>query len=424
MFKTLLGHPDAEQFIREFQEEHQSEVEFLLRQRQRCFHAPDRSWLDAEQMEARLDRHMDALRAGGHVALRSARQLIAEGDMGQFMAAVHVLASLAPEESSISRVLEVRIESDEELLPSWFEAIALARHPEWVSVCIQAALHERPLIRATAARLLGYRREGEHEHLIRLLREDADSKVRSTAALSLAHLGYGPALPLVEQSLSHLPPDDAEPMLRAALLLGSSRALQVCRQLCQSNTPSPPLVRLLALAGREQDVPLLRRLCARSSLASSAFEALGILGIASTIPELIEHLASPQLALRLAAASALALVTGAGLTQKVHIPDEEDEDAPDRAVEQPSTDEKAWRHWWKDHASHFQKAMRFRHGRPFSPTACLDELEAARSSFQVRARATLELALLLGQAPSIEPDWPIHRQRQVLVRWRRLLRTK
>lgn len=416
--KTLLDHLEAEQFLRELQEDHLSEVEFLLVQRQHYFIDPERSWLEAEELETRLARHVAALRAGGQVALDCARQLLAEGDMGQYLAALHVLASLAPEEVAPERVLEARAEPLQELLPPWHEALVLAQHADLARVCTRALRHEQALVRAAAARLLGHRREGQPVHLLPLL-SDSAAEVRAAAAVALAQLGHRPALSALERLLPTLPAEDcSEQLLRAALLLGSGSALERCCSLCRTGAASPALIRLLAMAGSEWEFPLLRSLAAHPATAAPALEALGILGMVDCVPQLLESLASPEPMLQLAAASALNLITGANLVQKVLVPDEQDEDSPGREVEQPSTAPQAWHQWWNAHRHHFRGAARFRQGVALTPAACLAELEAQRSLLPARTRAALELALRLGEPTGLEPDWPVHRQKLVLARWR------
>jgi uncharacterized protein (TIGR02270 family) len=416
MTKTLLDHPGAKAFLREFQEEHLSEVEFLLLQRRRLLHQPGARWTDAEQFETRLALHLAALRASAAVSLGCAREAVASGDAGQFLAGLHVLAALAPQEAGITPLLQAREADLEEVLPTWTEALALAPHPEVADCCTQALADERPPVRAAAAALLGHRREGEPARLILLL-EDGEGVVRGAAAVALARLGHRPALPSIESLLAHSPPEQAGPLAWAALLLGSRRALTFCRQLCTSGVPPPEIPRLLALAGDAQELLVLRRLCTRPGLAEAALEALGLLGLSTAVPELLEHLEAKDPRHRQAAASALGLLSGAGPELKVQVAAGEDEEEG-RASEQWSTDLQAWRRWWEIHGRHFEGGQRWRHGRRFTLDGCLEELEEPRGLLSVRSRTAQELVLRSGRPFDFEPDWPVRRQREALAHWR------
>jgi HEAT repeat protein len=416
MTKTLLDHPGAESFLREFQEEHLSEVEFLLQQRRQLLHGPGARWTAAEEPETRLALHLVALRASAEVSLGCAREAVAFGDDGQFLAGLHVLASLAPQESSIDTLLQIREAALEEVLPAWTEALALALHPEVAGYCTRALADGRPQVRAAAASVLGHRGEGEPSQLMPLL-GDEDGEVRSAAALSLARLGHRPALPSIETLFAHSSPEQAEPLARAALLLGSHRALTFCRKLCNSSHPPPALPRLLALAGDAQDLPVLRRLSARPSLAEASLEALGLLGLAAAIPELLAHLEAEDPRHRQCAASALGILSGAGPGLKVRVAAREDEEEG-HEQEQWSTDPRAWRQWWEAHGHRFEGGQRWRHGRQFTLEGCLEELKDPHSSLTVRSRAALELVLHSGRPLDFEPDWPVRRQRESLTRGR------
>jgi hypothetical protein len=271
-------------------------------------------------------------------------------------------------------------------------------------------------VRAAAAALLGYRREGEPARLILLL-EDGEGAVRGAAAVALALLGHRPALLSIESLLAHSPPEQAGPLVQAALLLGSRRALTFCRQLCNSGAPPPELPRLLALAGDAQELPVLLRLCARPGFTESALEALGLLGLSTAVPKLMEHLEAEDPRHRQAAASALGILSGAGPELKVQVAAGKDEEEG-REWEQWSTAPQAWRRWWERHGRHFEGGQRWRHGRRFTLEGCLEELEEPRGLLAARSRTALELVLRSGRPFDFEPDWPVRRQRESLARWR------
>lgn len=420
-FDSLLEHPSALEFHQEFQEEHLSEIEFLLEQRLRYVRDSAFSWPGLARLERRIDAHVDAMRAGGAVALELAREAMAGGDEAQVMAGAHVIVSFqeADEIDGLGEALHTLEETAADLLRVWEEVLVLSEHPRTTDRTNSLLSSPRPEVRTAAARILGRRHEGNAERILPLL--DAGSpEIREAAVMALARLDYRPALSVIERLLQYVPVSEWEALTFAALCLGSPRALQHCRQACQAGGELPlGFPRLLALAGQERDLPILQKLCAHPKLASRAVSALGILGVPSSVPFLIEHLSSDALEVRLAAGSALNLLTGAGLQVKTRLLEEgAEEDEPGREVHLPLTDADTWMSWWDGHLPGFSGARRFRLGKPFSLNLCIGEIEDPRSPFDVRERAAQELRIHSGQAIGFEPDWPVRRQRAAIARWR------
>src|SRR4051812_43465140 len=96
----LRQHPGLSGFIRDFQEEHLSEIEFLLEQRKRYVHNPELPWPELADLEQRIDAHVDAMCAGGEIALELAREAMAGGDEAQALAGLHVVTSFQEAEGT------------------------------------------------------------------------------------------------------------------------------------------------------------------------------------------------------------------------------------------------------------------------------------------------------------------------------------
>jgi len=419
---ALLDHPEAETFQRGLGENHLSKLEFLLAQRLRHLHNPEVPWPRMGQLEARALAHSEALHAGGEAGLSQARELLAQEDVDRVRAGAYALALHGAQ--GMDEVLRALARSSGELLPAWFEALALVPHSA-VAVGLHRLLGSHlPEVRASAAQLLGWRREGEAARLLPLL-ADSFSPVRMAAALALARLRHLPALQALEARALQSSPTEAAELLRAAVLLGSSGALQQVRHLCDS-TREPPalLLHLLALAGEEMDVVRLQRWVAQPSLTAPTLQVLGVLGVPSTVPMLLEHLGAEEPETSLAAAGALALMTGAPLLHQVRLrsdSDEEGEEPSGPRVELPVTEPNPWQSWWKENRARFSQAPRWRRGKPFSVGACLAELKEPYSSLEMRTRAAWELTLRTRQLVDFEPDWPVVRQQQALNQWQKML---
>jgi uncharacterized protein (TIGR02270 family) len=412
---SLSQHPGAGDFLRELGEVHLSELEFLLAQRLRHLNDPEVPWSGVGGLEARAQAHAEALHAGGPGHLERAREALCEEDADQVRAAAYALALHGPTE--LEETLRSLARAPDAWLPAHFEAVALVSSTH-VAPGLTALLDSpRPGVRARAAHALGWRREGDAARLWHL-REDPEPSVRAAAVLAVARLRYAPALPQLEGALPDDPSEEAAGRLCAALLLGSSRALDPVRRLCAGSAPPPArLLELLALAGDERDVTRLLRWLGAPALTMPALRALGILGVPSAVPLLMEHLESDAAETRRVAAEALVLLTGASLVRETRLRDALDEEgeAPSGPrVMLPLAEPEPWRRWWKEHHACFRPAPRWRYGKPFSTDLCVAELREPRGSLDVRTRAGWELALRSRPSFDFEPDWPVARQRRVL----------
>ncbi|KFE61060.1 HEAT repeat domain-containing protein [Hyalangium minutum] len=345
---------------------------------------------------------------------------MAGGDESQVTAGAYAIISFQQKDGTdgLSEALDTVEETAADLLHVWEEVLVLSEHPRIAERVAGLLASPRSEVRATAARILGRRNEGTAERLLPLL-EDASLEVRSAAVMALARLGYRPAVTTIENLLQFVPVSEWESLAFAALCLGSPRALKHCRQACQAGGDLPGgFPRLLAMAGEEGDLPLLQKLCAHPKLAPRAIAALGILGVPSSVPFLIEHLASDALEVRLAAGTALNLMTGANLYVTARALEEgADGPEPGRVIRLPSTDAITWTQWWDGHAPRFSGAKRFRRGKPLTLGICVEELADPHSPFDVRERAAQELRIHSQQAIGFEPDWPIRRQRAAIDQW-------
>jgi uncharacterized protein (TIGR02270 family) len=377
-------------------------------------------WPDIESLEVRIFRHVEAMQAGGDTAIACAREALASEAPDEFTAGIHAIVSV---ENGITQMLAHMAEADGSLLPCFTEALTLVRHPQLTERLGALLSAPRPAVRATTARILGHRHDGGAGLLLPLL-DDAELEVRAAAALAVSELGHRPALAVLERKLFQAPADEVDVWLLASLRLGSSRALQLCRQASRAAGPlSPRIPWLLGLAGDAQDFGLLRQLSMRPELLTAALEALGILGVPAAVPLLLEYLGYNKAGVKETAATALALMTGAELTEKVQVFDEDaaEDDAlaeASREVTRPSTDAAAWRAWWAEHSSRLEGKSRLRLGQPYSLDSVIEELAHPRSPFDARVRAALELDLRSGQTWGFQPDWPVHRQRQTIEQWR------
>ncbi|HYO67571.1 MAG TPA: HEAT repeat domain-containing protein [Archangium sp.] len=421
-FAPLLEHPEAEGFFRDFQEQHLSELEFLIGQRQLRLSNPEHPWPRLLELETRVAAHVRALRTTENTVPKLLAEVLSSEEPDFVRAVIHALAARDPASVGSTGVFDAMEQASDALLPIFHEALVWVPPSHVAAGLLKLLGSSRPTVVAMAARLLGHHRIGDGARLSLLL-QAPHPEVRAAAAAAVARLGYRDALPELEQIVTRAPPIESAELLVSSLHLGSRRSMEYLYQTCRITTGAPPeFLHLLAMTGRTQALPLLVPHNRELGLTVASLESLGILGLPETVPLLLEHLSTDVPPVRLAAASALLLITGAPLSQKVRLwsPMDEEGDEPNGPeVNQPLTEPKAWHEWWRAHRARLSGPGRLRHGVPFTPDTCVDEIAAQHSSRQTRTRAAQELGILTGKAIDFEPDWPVDRQQRAIERLRK-----
>lgn len=409
--------------------EHLEEASFLYEQRRdELLDDPELAWTDLDDFEERLEAHVDALMLGEELALAVCRQQAEEGDAGELHAAVRVfcrqgrkdllddiLALLDGEDEE--RVLAVRDALRDELPEAWTEEMTRLLRDE-------AAWRQR-----IAAHVLGYRRLPAPDALRTALGR-AGPEALPEVIRALGRTGVQEARqPLYHEYLRH----EAEAVRsEAALALLRLGEQAVMNHLTSSEGGRPWALRFVGLAGAQRQKQQLLEAASSEVAAPESLEALGLLGDVDAVEVLLRHLAVPDVAG--AAALGLDLITGAGLTEEVFVPEEVDEDelfedeleryrrgepptGPDgeplgTTVTRLSQDADAWQGWWAGHRGVFQRGVRYRSGRPCSPAVLVDDLRSGRLPRHVRQLVYEELVIRYGiDAPFETTMWARHQAR-------------
>lgn len=426
------------QFLQELHREHLLETGHLLTQRQRYLEDPAISWLGVADLEDRLAAHVDALELGGDLAKQCAVEFLKSSDEDEITGAVHALASIHfAEISHLEILLEHFIQADDALFGCYVEALKHATHPQLSHYLTPLLTHERPILNAAAAEILGFRRVGDAKRLWPMLRHP-DGMVRGTAIVALVRMGDRSAVPALEQSILDSDSPPPQVWLLPLLLLGSRRALrEVATDSSRAGSATPVGLSCLAMAGGRETFVILARAIQYPDMKPHAYAALGIFGDVNGVAHLLDGLRSADDNERLEAAKALQLITGAGLIETVTVEEREEpdlipedvtgepkqtpsEEPPPRTrqVQRVCTRLEPWQRWWQEHARNFNMAPRWRHGKPFSLGLCIDDLAHPDSDYQTRQHAYMELLIRSGQSIAFEPDWFISRQTQAIEIWR------
>ncbi|MEW5802449.1 MAG: HEAT repeat domain-containing protein [bacterium] len=461
-------------------QEHLEEISFLFAQCQALFSDPEIPWPEVAEFEERLAAHIDAIELGEDLARRCTLELLEshlegdDGDEEEIRGAVYTLATAGGPEA-IDEVLKIMEAADEKFIPCFVDALKYTPRQGTAERLFPLLSHGRPEIRAAAARILGYRREGQAGGsvplLISLLQDD-NPQVISAAAYALGHLAgqlqYRAAIPGLERSLAHQDPAAQHYVALALFRMGHHPALEYLTTLCQTaNLSFPWPVLSLALCGRADDLHVFIGLIRHRQknrhmrydqndrhVTSNILLAMGILGNVQAVEILIDELkvvwgegvqgeegeggaydknlqsevGTYDESWKVSAGEALELITGAGLRETVTLVDPVDPDELLEGEEEPSvptvqklervcTSYEEWAIWWQKNRSRFHPAIRWRYGKPFDFGLCIDEMASEKARYADRQRAYLEVTIRSGHDIPFEPDWFVGRQKEALHRW-------
>jgi uncharacterized protein (TIGR02270 family) len=420
-------------------QEHLTEAGFLLTYRQSYFADASISWLDVEEREERIAAHVDGIELGGELAYQCALEFLAGGDEDQTLGAIYALSSINDKGQALTTVVDAFTKAPDDQLALYVEAFKHAQHPLLSEKLLALLDHERLIIRAACTEILGYCREGDPKRLWPSLRS-ADAMVQGTAMYAAVRYGFKEALETLEQIALDGKDTAEDSELLALLCLGSKRALDQCRTQCGSeNNVTPSALLYLALAGNERDMPVFLQARSFAGQTAPVCRALGYFGVASAVSMLLVALQDADDDAKSSAAHALQRITAAGLKETATLADEEEPDLtpgditgekvpPDsepkttapprtREVEQICTDPARWAAWWQQNAARFNSSPRWRNGKPFDCGVLVDILLDARSDYETRQLAHLELIIRSGQHIPFEPDGFISKQQRAISQW-------
>jgi 3-oxoacyl-[acyl-carrier-protein] synthase-1 len=261
--------------------------------------------------------------------------------------------------------------------------------------------------------------------LVGRLGEVADGGLAKAIADAAWRMRVEEVASILQRLLSHQRPDVRRSAAFALLRLVPARAAAFARSRLDLNAEfGGALAICIAVTGDISDAPLLLTLLERNPADLSAVAALGILGAPDSVPELITLLQSGTEDTKLAAASALELISGHRPRERVVRISEPDASAEEsaapetREVEQVVTSPEYWANWWHVQRSRLRTNLRWRRGSTFTLGSCIDELSDARSTLASRRRAYMELTTLAPVRIPFEPDWFVARQEEAIDSWR------
>ncbi len=324
-------------------------------------------------------------------------------------------------------------------------ALKLVPHPS-LPVVMRAWLADAdPARRALAIDVLGYRRLAAVDELARAA---ADEPLVAAAALPhYAVTRHGGVTPAIQAALA----SESLPLRQSAWLAmaitSDLRAAAVLRTELAGGAGVPAALPL-AIVGDARDAALLLER-AVATQDPTLITAVGWAGAATAIPVLIELLRRvTDDEVKLTVAYALERITGAEMYEQTLVPPEKilvpDAPEPDLAgelappparlaalgdprdlpgdgapdlLDQPTVDHARWLAYWREKEAHFQPALRFRRGWPYTPLVSLRELDRWRCTPGERRLLQRELIARTGRWVHFDPHDFVVVQEASLREW-------
>jgi uncharacterized protein (TIGR02270 family) len=373
--------------------------------------------------DERLDAYLDGLATADEQGARACDLLLADAGYGEVFAAT-VAAIQASDVVRLDRLFALS-----GAVPLVHSGVADAFG--WVSADCLVGLVKDLLVSSDAQRrLVGIAACAQHlaySPVLLNLARDADARVRARALRAVGELGRHELLSICAASVGS---GDAECELWAmwsAVLLGmrdgSLHTLSE-RGLCEH--PYEATAFLLALQAMSPAAAhgVLQRLAADPQRLRLLIDGSGVAGDPAYVPWLIGHMREPATAR--AAGESFSVLTGvdlvtAGLENDAPgdfeagpNDDPEDPDVrmdPDEGLPWPHPVKVD--HWWRTHASRFEKGTRYFMGAPVTREHCLDVLRNGRQ--RQRILAAQYLCLLNPGTPLFNTSAPAWRQHKLLA---------
>lgn len=416
-------------FLVELYEEYLEEASFLYGQRLGLLENPEISWKKVREFEERFEAHIDGLVVGEERALAVCKKHAMEGDFGELHAAVRVFCRQGRRDLVFSAIQQIDLE-DPERITALADALKYELPRAWYSDLL-LILKGRPELAPTLMAVLGYRRADIFDDFSRVLR----SCPPSYAGGLMWTAGRIGNISLERELSQYFDSSDRAVRSAAALALlrlGDERALRYCQRIADGEAWQ---LISLGLAGTRSNARALLESSAASKADNDWLIALGLLGDVSAVPALLSKLGNPKSAA--AAARALQLISGAGFSESIFVPDEIDEDevfedereklrqgqVPLRGDGKPfgvtvvrlSQKVEDWFGWWSENGPAFDPRMRYRHGTLYSPMSLLENLESHQTPYRLRQLAYEELVIRYGMDVRFEADMFVSDQMRALA---------
>ncbi|WP_033046023.1 TIGR02270 family protein [Pseudomonas fluorescens] len=345
-------------------DQHAEEASFLAVLRDYALRAPHYDIEHLDNLDNRLDAHLDGLRIAEHTGLETLLSQLGPHAIGEMFASV-VLAFEAGNAQLLSRLSE-HLRSAEDTERGYLMALGWLdweRISPWIDRMLAAS---DPLFRRLGLAACGMHRRDPGSALPTEL-SLADPCVMARAARTVGELRRRDLLPILRTHRLHPDAPTRFWVNWAAAQMGDEQALEPLRQFAEQ--PGAFQYRALGVSlawqQREASIAWIRQLVQNPAQRRSGIQALGLLGDPVCVPWLIQQMS--DLPCSRVAGEAFSLITGADLAlldlELRDLPDfdagpNDDPEDPNVAMDPdedlPWPDPQAIEVWWRGHGADFQ----------------------------------------------------------------------
>jgi uncharacterized protein (TIGR02270 family) len=391
---------------------------FLWLLRDAAVWSPHYTLRDLEQLDERIEAHLDGLRIAEDAGWVMSKQELAHGEPGEVFTA-GVMAFQSGELNRIQPVLDVACRSLDLGRPL-ISALGWLQLDEALGPIQQLMASESPVLRRFGIAGAALHRLDPGPPLDRALGH-ADPLLRGRACQAAGEIGRRNLLPQIRESLTDKDEGCRFAAARAAGLLGDASAVRVLGAFAAGGGRFADEACTLGIRLFDEATALAahRELAQRPTLHRVAVLAAGAAGYPSLVPWLFEQMRRPELA-RIAG-EALTTITGLDLAShgfEGHPPDgfdagpsedpADDDVALDPDENLPWPNEETLQQWWSEAQGEFRSDTRYMLGEPVTAESLWRALHTGRQ--RTRAAAAIELALASAGHPLFEVRAPAFRQ--------------
>ncbi len=375
--------------LQDIVEEHAEEASFLWAQRDAASLDIGYDLNELDELDERLEAHMDALRLAGDMAWHAAETVLAGSDPGEVFVSAYI-AFASNRQDRIDSVVEKAI--GEPIL-----SIGLVSALGWLDYqyaqpfivnLISATVPEQRYAGLAAASL--HRRDPGAALLAAL--SDSEPAPRARAIRMAGEMGRVDLLPAIRRAYDADNDDVQFWALWSGALLGDENAAKALMPFCSTG---PYALEALAVTMRTAALTngagFLMELAETGADPRHVLTGAAVVGDPSFVPGLIEAMGDSTLAP--VAGNAIALITGvdaehAGLETQLSVQTSgDDEDEDETVIPDPVLFQK----WWQDNQPRFVDGQRYLAGYQINADNLITILNKARQPH--RAAAALELAI-------------------------------
>lgn len=413
--------------------EHLEEASSIYERRSTYFDDPEVTWIDIEELEIRLESHIDGLVLGGNLALNVCKTQAQKGDSGELFAAICVFCKQR-QWHLIEEVLKHIDLNDSLTLQAITDALKLEMPFDLENKILRILFEGDKRLRPISTKLIAHRRLSHDQSMYNWLNTDSSDLLASI----LRVIGRLKNTQWIELLRKHLKHDDAVVCKNAALSLLRLGDRKCLEKNWKSIDKRAWFHIPLALGGEQSEINTLIQSIEAGEGNTDTILALGLYGDISCTPLLLKLLDDKRISTYISIA--LNLILGADLYEDVFMPDEFSEDElfdeeieeyekgnnPVKIDGQPfgenitrlSQNSNDWKEWWKENQNRFAPHIRYRNGESFSPLCLLKNLEDEKSPRFVRQMAYEEFVIRYGIDFHFETDMYVSQQKQAIANYK------